>query len=258
MKNVLSSEWEVTDLGEPHKIVSIEVTHTDNSISISQQKYIENLLCKEEMLHANLITMPMDLNIKLAPNPDNNELNHSNSYAKLLGCLQFISNSTRPDISFAVNKLAAYTANPGLQHHGAIKRILRYLAGMKTLGITYKNTPDKTDTDNLFHGYADAAFTNANNHKSTTGYIFLRSGRVVTWKSKKQTVIALSSMEAEYVALSEAGCKATRLRNLYSELRFPQNHPTIIKGDNDSSVVLTHNPQFHQQSKHIVLCHHWV
>ena len=65
-------------------------------------------------------------------------------------------------------------------------------------------------------------------------------------------------MEAEYVALSEAGHKATWLRNLYSELGFPQNHPTIIKGNNNSSIILTHNPQFHQQSKHIALHHHWV
>ena len=198
------------------------------------------------MLDMNPATMPMDLNIKLAPNPDNNELNCSNSFAKLLGCLQFISNSTQPDISFAVNKLAAYTANPGLQHHGAIKWILRYLAGMKNLGITYRNTPDETDNNNLFHGYADATFANTNDHKATTGYVFLRSGGVIMWKSKKQTVIALSSTEAEHVALSEAGCKATWLRNLYSELGFPQNNPTIIKGNNDGSIVLTHNPQFHQ------------
>ena len=98
IKDVLSSEWEVTDLGEPHKIVGIEVTHTNNSISISQQKYIENLL-HTDMLDANPVIIPMDPNIKLAPNPDNNESNHSNPYAKLLGCLQFISNSTRPDIS---------------------------------------------------------------------------------------------------------------------------------------------------------------
>ena len=145
MKNMLSSEWEVTDLGEPHKMVSIEVMHTDNSISISQQKYIENLLHKEEMLDVNPVAMPMDPNIKLAPNLDNNKLNCSNSYAKLLGCLQFILNLTRLDISFAVSKLAAYTANPGLQHHSAIKWILRYLAGMENLGITYGNTPGETN-----------------------------------------------------------------------------------------------------------------
>ena len=78
MKDVLSSEWEVTNLGEPHKIVGIEVMSTNNSISISQWKYIENL-CREDMPDENPVAMPMDPNIKLAANPDNNELNYSNS-----------------------------------------------------------------------------------------------------------------------------------------------------------------------------------
>ena len=121
MKKTLHSEWEVTDLGEPSKIVGIEVMRTDDTITISQWKYIENVLLKEGMADANPITIPMDPNIKLAPTPDDNEPNRSNSYAKLLGCLQFIANSMQPDICYAVNKLAAYTANPGSQHHSAIK-----------------------------------------------------------------------------------------------------------------------------------------
>ena len=92
------------------------------------------------MADTNPITILMDPNMKLAPNPDENEPNQSNSYAKLLGCLQFLANSTRPDISYAINKLAAYTANLSSQHQGAIKRILRYLAGMETLGITYSKS----------------------------------------------------------------------------------------------------------------------
>jgi hypothetical protein len=258
MKKTLHSEWEVTDLGEPSKIVGIEVTRTDNSITISQQRYIENVLRNEGMAKANPTGIPMDPNIKLGPNPENNKPNRSNSYARLLGSLQFVANSTRPDISYAVNKLAAYTANPGLKHHGAIKRILRYLAGTKTLGITYRKSQDVTGIDNLFHGYADAAYANADDFKSTTGYVFLAAGGAITWKSKKQTVIALSSTEVEYVALSEAGREATWLRNLYSELGFLQNLLTEIKGDNEGSVILTHNPQFHQQSKHIALRHHWI
>jgi Reverse transcriptase (RNA-dependent DNA polymerase) len=258
MKETLCSEWEVTDLGEPSKIVGIEVTRTDKTITISQEKYIENVLRKEGMLDANPVGMPMDPNLKLEPNPDDNEPNRSNSFAKLLGSLQYIANSTRPDISYAVNRLAAYTANPGLQHHGAIKRILRYLAGTKTLGITYRKSQDVTDANNLFHGYADAAYSNADDLKSTSGYVFLAGGGAITWKSKKQTVIALSSTEAEYVALSEAGREATWLRNLYGELGYPQKEPTMIKGDNEGSVVLTHNPQFHQRTKHIAIRHHWV
>jgi hypothetical protein len=258
MKNAIKSEWEITDLGEPRKIVGIEITIDDNSITISQQKYVENLLRKEGMADANPVGMPLDPHVKLAPNPESNEPNRSNSYAKLLGELQYLANCTRPDISYAVNRLGAYTANPSLQHYGALKRILRYLAGTKTLGITYRKPQDANDDDNLFHGFSDAAFANQDDGKSTSGYVFLASGGAITWKSKKQTVIALSSTESEYVALAESGREASWLRNLYGELGFPQIKPTIIKGDNEGSVSMTHDPQFHQRSKHIALRHHWV
>src|SRR5580698_916444 len=101
------------------------------------------------MENANPVTIPMDPHLKLEPNPENNEPNHSNAYAKLLGELQYLANCTRPDIMFAVNRLAAYTANPSLQHYGAVKRILRYLAGTRNLGITYRKSQDGSGDDNL-------------------------------------------------------------------------------------------------------------
>jgi hypothetical protein len=211
------------------------------------------------MEDANPVTMPLDPNIKLVPNSDANEPNRSNSYARLLGELQFIANNTRPDISFAVNRLAAYTANPSLQHYGALKRVLRYLAGTKTLGITYRKTQDNNQSSkNLFYGFADTSHASEDDMKSVTGYVFLAGGGAVTWKSKKQTIIALSTTEAEYIALSEAGREAVWLRNLYGELGFAQQSATTINGDNNGSVVLTRNPQFHQRSKHIALRYHWV
>jgi uncharacterized protein YuzE len=94
IKDVLRLEWEVTDLGEPSKIIGIEITHTANAISISQQKYIESILRKEGMEDTNPVGMPMDPNVKISPNPKLNEPNRSNAYVKLLGELQFIANST--------------------------------------------------------------------------------------------------------------------------------------------------------------------
>ena len=132
------------------------------------------------MAKANPTSIPMDPNMKLGPNPDENQPNCSSSYARLLGSLQFLANSTRPDISYAVNKLAAYTANPDFKHHGAIKRILRCLVGTKTLGITYKKSHDVTETDNLFQGYADAAYANVDDFKSTNGYVLLAAGGAIT------------------------------------------------------------------------------
>jgi len=94
----------------------------------------------------------------------------SNSYAQLLGSLQFLANVTRPDIAYIVNRLASYSTNPSLQHTTAIKRILQYLSGTREYRIKYSNAPNGP---NHFSGYTDAAYTNANDCKSTTGYMYL-------------------------------------------------------------------------------------
>jgi hypothetical protein len=143
--------------------------------------------------------------------------------------------------TYAVNKLASYTANLSLQHSIALKRILRYLAGTKNFGIIYSKNASDTN-GNIFYGFADAAYANNEDNKSTSGYIFLAAGGAITWKSKKQTRIALSSTEAGYVALSEAGREVCWLKNLFLELRYSQNSPILIKGDNDGSIMMAHNP----------------
>jgi len=112
MKKSIESKWQATDLGEPSKIIGIKITFMLRSLRISQQKYIKNLLRKEKMAEANLVSMPLDPNI------------------------QYLANTTRPDISYAVNKLGSYTANLSLEHYRSLKRILRYLAGTKDFGIT--------------------------------------------------------------------------------------------------------------------------
>jgi hypothetical protein len=255
MKNDVHSKWEVTNLGEPTRIVGIEITRTENSITISQKQYIDNILKREGLEKANPVSMPMDPNIKLQLNADGNEGNRSNSYAKVLGELQFLVNATRPDIAFAINRLAAYTANPSLQHVGALKRILKYLAGTRNHGITYSKIQS---SGNLFHGYADATYANVDDCKSTSGYVYIMAGGAITWRSKKQTMVALSSTEAEYIALSEAGCEACWLRNLFEELGFPQLALTLLKGDNNGLIAMARNLQFHKRAKHIEIRWHWV
>jgi len=104
----------------------------------------------------------------------------------------------------------------------------------------------------------DAAFANVDDGKSTSGYVFLSAGGAISWKSKKQSVVALSSTKAEYVALAEAGQEITWLRNLYNELGFPQEGPTDLRGDNEGSIALAKNLQFHTRTKHITIRHHWI
>jgi len=200
-KTNLEAEWELTNLGEPVKIVGIEIALSDHSITISQHRYLEYILQKEGMDRANPVSMPLDLEVKLEPNLDGNAGDRSNLYAQLIGELQFIVNATRPNIAYAISRLSSYTANPIMQHVPALKHVLRYLSGIKSYGITYG---DILGHPNYFHGYADASFGNADGCKSTTGYVFKMAGGAITWYLKKQLVMALSSTEAEYIALSEA------------------------------------------------------
>ena len=256
MKSDIKAEWEVTDLGEPSKIVGIEITTNEDSITISQSKYIESILKKEGLERCNPVAMPLDPGNPLEPNPEGNVGDRSNSFARLLGELQFIANATRPDIAYAVNRLASYTANPSLQHVGALKRILRYLSGTQNLGIVYRALPQQPS---FFYGYADASYGNTDERKSISGYVFLARNGAITWSSRKQISVALSLTEAEYVALSEAAREACWLRNLYGELGLLQGEvPTLIRGDSEGSIAMAKNPQFHKRSKHIEIHWHWI
>ena len=173
-------------------------------ITISQTKYIETILKIHNMEYSNPVKTPLDLNIKLEKNPEGIDGDQNNSYALLIGSLQYLATATWPDIAFAVNRLAAYTANPSMMHWTATKCILHYLAGTKKYGITYYSSETNSIDKNLIHSYADAAFANNENSHSTIGYVFKSFGGAITWGSRKQNLIAHSSMEAEYIALSEA------------------------------------------------------
>ena len=110
-----------------------------------------------------------------------------------------------------------------------------------------------------FIGYTDASYANTDDLKSISGYVFIASSRAITWSSKKQITKALSSTEAEYVAMSEAACEACWLHSLHSELGILQTDIlTLMHGDNEGSVAMAKNPVFHKRTKHIDICWHWV
>src|SRR6266852_2893927 len=139
-KTQIAQQWKVTDLGEPAKIIGIEIKRAHDSIAISQKKYIEAILKKEGMERANPVATPLDSNMKIDLNPDQANGDECNSYARLLGELQYLASATRPDISFAVHRLASFTRNPSMQHQAMLKHVLRYLAGTRDYGITYRKS----------------------------------------------------------------------------------------------------------------------
>ncbi len=177
------------------------------------------------MEKVNLVGTPLNPGVTLEPNLDRNVGDQSNSYARLIGELQFLTNAMQPDITFAISQLLSYTANPTMQHISALKCVLCYLSGTRSFSITYSNI---LGHPNYFLGYTDASFTNMDDLKSITRYVFMMASGTITWFSKKQSITAMLTTEAKYIALSEAAHEAQWLRNLFSELGFAQTLPTII------------------------------
>jgi len=130
-------------------------------------------------------------------------------YSQLISSLLYIFNRTRPDISYAVDRLSRYISNPSREHWTALERVFRYLRGTIGYCLTYTGYPD------VMKSYSDAKYvTDFNSVKSTTGYIFMFGGGIVSWKSRKQTVIARSTMKSELIVLDTTCFKAEWLKDL--------------------------------------------
>jgi len=174
---------------------------------------------------------------------------------------------TRPDLAATISIVSQYAAKPTQIHLNAAKRVLRYLKGSANyelcLGADPRNTTNSSietyDEILRLHGFSDASWGNdVDTRKSTTGYVFFLSDGVISWGSKKQSTVALSTTEAEYMALTEAAKEAIWLRRILSELGFTRQEPTVVYEDNQPAIALTNNPVHHGRTKHIDIKHHFV
>src|SRR3984885_4056498 len=164
----------------------------------------------------------------------------------------------RPDIAFAVNRLASFIANPTMCHWTAAKHVLRYLKGTKDIGITYSKSTEDATSQNQYIGYSDASFANNYDRTSVSGYAFTSAGGTISWGSKKQNNVSLSTTEAEYFCLSDAAHESTWLHNLYTEIGYTQKEPTLVYGDNMSALAIAENPRYHKRTKHFNIKHHYI
>ncbi len=192
----------------------------------------------------------------LPPKPQADENNNTpfkdvNLYQQLIGSLIYLSNATRPDIAYAVGFLARSMQAPTEADWVNGKRVLRYLKGTHGLYLNYNNTK-------IAEGYSDSSYAEEKDRKSVGGYVFKQAGAAITWRSTKQEIVAQSSMEAEYIALAEAGKEALWIRKLQSEI-FPNvKNPTKIFEDNQSTIKLSNNPIHTNRSKHISVRYHAI
>lgn len=162
---------------------------------------------------------------------------------------------SRPDLAYAISLLSKFNARPTYGHLAAAKRVLRYLQTTRNLALAFRRSHDSE-----IQGYTDSDWAgDPDDRKSTSGYVFTLFGAAISWKSKKQDLVALSSTEAEYVACSIAAKEAIWLMRLAKELDLDlTNQSQLLFVDNQGAIKLSENPRFHERIKHIDIHYHFV
>ena len=260
IKKRISEKFDVKDMGKLHHFLGVKIIQNvqTGEIWIGQPNYTIELLSRFKMDESKPAETPVDFNSKLIKTKEEEKLCNKEIYQSAIGSLLYLSTRTRPDISFAVGNAARYCAQPSDSHWSAVKRIMRYLKGTLKLGLLYK-----CNNGGELVGFSDADWAgDLNDRKSTSGYIFLVSGSVVSWKSKKQSCVALSTAEAEYMSLASAAQEAIWMRRLINDIMNDEDNKstkaTIIYEDNQSAISMSRNPQYHGRAKHIDIKFHFV
>ena len=261
----LKAHFDVKSLGQPNLLLGMKIHQGDHIITLSQTHYIDALLEKFGLANANLVSTPMDTNVKLEATTEGKEDEEqgekdekiTHGYATLIGSLMYLAIGTRPDIAFAVNKLAQFTQNPRQIHWTAVKRVFRYLKYTRTHKLTYGGDDDLLNTD--FNIFCDADWaSDASDRKSVSGYVITMAGGAVSWSSKKQTSVALSTAEAEYIAATHVAKQVLWQRSLFTELDFEIPTTSTIFTDNQAAISISHHPEFHSRTKHIDIAYHFL
>ena len=253
-KRFLSNHFEMKDLGDASFVLGIQI-HRDRSrgiLGLSQKSYIEKVLAKFGMKDCAQISTHVakgeKFSLKQSPKNDLERKEMQNiPYASAIGSLMYAQVCTRPDLAFIVGMLSRYLSKPGMDHWIAVKRVMRYLQGTKDYMLVYQRS------ENLeVIGYSDSDLGGCiDTRKSTSGYVFMLAGGAISWKSAKQSLIAQSTMEAEFIACYKATNHAIWLRNFVTGLRVVDGieRPLKVYCDNRSATEFSNNNGSSEASK---------
>lgn len=250
----LQKDFKVRDLGPARYCLGIEIEQAAGKVSISQRRYIEDVLHRFGMDECNPVSTPLDAGSRLVKDEQNVEPEkEKRPYRELVGALMYLATSTRPDIAHSMSVLSQFNDCHNATHWKAAKRVLRYLKGTSNYSIIYRKA------DNRLTCYVDADWAGcAIDRRSYTGYSFLFGGAAISWESRKQRTVALSSTEAEYMAIAEAVKEAIYLKNFLHEAGFGDVADIVIFNDNRGANLLTRNSVFHHRTKHIDMRYHFI
>jgi transposase InsO family protein len=260
LKAKLEKEFEMSDLGPLEFClgVAFERNRSARTITMSQSKYIEEVLKRFNMEDCKPIGTPLDVKGSLLKLSDEEfkeveEEMKAIPYKAAVGSLMYAMVATRADLAFPVSMVSQFMAKAGPQHWMAVKRILRYLKGT----IDYKLCLGGKNIE--LKGYCDADWAgDVNERRSTTGYVFFVGDGAISWNCKRQPTIAVSTTEAEYMATSHCLKEALWLRQLLEDVGLVQRGATSIMCDNQGCIALAKDPKHHSRTKHIDVQHHFI
>lgn len=252
----LSKAFEIS-VGNASLFVGMQIVRdrTNKSMFIHQTAYLTRILKKFNMLDAKPVSIPADPHSVLTEDKTESYESCNVPYREAIGSLMFLSLVTRPDIAYAVNVASKHVNKHNNNHWQAVKRIFRYLLNTVGCGLSFESQ----NKGEALVGYSDADFAgDIDTRRSTTGYMFSVGNMPVTWCSQRQKLVTLSTTESEYVAAATAAKEVAWLRKLLKDLDCPVDQPTKLLVDNQSTIKLIRNPEFHKRTKHIDIKFHFI
>jgi transposase InsO family protein len=265
IRSSLEGWFQMTWLGEAKRFLGVDIHYeSDGTILLSQQRYIEEVLERFGMENCRPSQSPLAAGDKLVPIPPNAsepDPKEKLMYQRIIGSLMYAMVGTRPDIAFAVSATSQFAASPQHEHWVVLRHTLRYLRGSASLALRFPKEGNLS-----FKGYSDADWGgNIPNRRSTSGTAFILGGTAISWASKRQRSVALSSTEAEYMACSSSAQEGIWLRSLLKDIQnitlLGRETPlpsTLLLMDNQSAMALTKNPEYRKRTKHIDIAYHFV
>jgi hypothetical protein len=292
MKSALHGRFEMSDLGEIRQFLGmrIERNREKRQLFLHQTPYLQDILSRVDMVSCNGVQTPMEVNSHLCPYENETDITKIPEYQSTVGSVMYAMLGTRPDLAYSISTLGKFSSAPIMSHHSALKRVIRYIKQTTNVGILYDGSSLDPDGFPELVCYTDSDWAgDRSDRRSTGGYVFTLLGGAVSWKSKKQGVVATSTAEAEYVALSEATKESIWINRLLREIETrkvekykfdeklyhdeetqaqweplttpvpQQGFPAqVIFADNQSCIRISENPRDHARTKHIDIRYHFI
>ena len=241
-------------------ILGMRITQNKNGdVTLTQKAYSERMLERFKMNHCSPISTPLppgtSLSIDDCPTtPQEVSEMAKIPYRKALGSLMWLQVATRPDLTYAVNILSQFAHNPGKSHWNALKHTLAYVKGTIDYGITYRGGGTLNPI-----GYVDSDYAGCKDtRRSTEGNVFIVTGGPISWESKHQETVALSTVESKYMAFTRATTQVLWTMKFFAEIGLPVTKPITIFADNNRSISNSINDKNHRRTKHIDVKFHFV